>query len=114
MYSSLRTYEGEVKYQLAKKKGLSGDIRHLIGVKHGGLRLVPNQFPYDAFHDKSNMLLGGWSFWLFWFRLGRIYKHNNHAGHDQLLLNFRHKQSQPHVWHAQLLRLKGNRKDFKL
>lgn len=113
MHSSLRTYQGEVRYALAKKNGLSGDIKDLVGVKHGGLRLIPNEFEYDAFHDKSNMLLGGRSYWLWWWRLGRIYKKNQHAGHDQLLLNFRHSQSQPHIWHAHLLRFK-NRKDFKL
>lgn len=113
MHSSLRTYTGETTYAIAKKNGLCGDIKNLVGVKHGGLRLVPNEYPYDAFYDKCNMLLGGKSYWLWWWRLGRIYRKNRNAGHDQIILNFRHTQSQPHVYHAILVHFK-NRKDFKL
>ena len=113
MQPSLRTFESEVKYAIAKKKGLSVSIQQLTGVKHGGLRLVPNTYPYDAFHDKSSMLLGGKSFWLYWWRLGRLYKKNQHAGYDQLIFNFRHTQSQPTVHHAHLLRFK-DRRDFKI
>ncbi len=115
---SLRSTKTEQRYQRAKKKGTNKQIDQINGERFYTLKQLYNDFELDAFYQKTDMLLArrkgllGFIHW--WIMLGYIYYTNKHDGFDQLILNFKHTQSQPQVAHAHRSKFKPNRKDFTL
>lgn len=106
---SLRTQASEKAYRLAPKK----DISKLESKRLGELKLIPNQYPYDAFYSKNDMLVdGSGDFWDYWIELGRLYI-TNEIDYDQIIMNLPRRQSQPRVFHCHLVNFK-DREDFKL
>jgi hypothetical protein len=110
--SSLRSKEAEEAYKRVKESGTTGDIATIKAATIGGLKLLHNQYPYDAFHKDNDMIIGGENFYEFWTKLGALIAEGK-LPYDQLIWNFPQLQSQPHVQHAHLLRLK-DREDFRL
>ena len=117
MPPSLRTEKSEAKYQRAKLKGKSKDISNIKGERFEGMKLLYNDYPYDAFHDSSDMFLANkptrLSKWVWWFRLGRHYFSYRGDRWDQIILNYSNNQSQSHIAHGHPCKLRG-RKDFRL
>lgn len=115
---SLRTAKKERKYQKAIKAGTTVDISTLKGRPFYGTRVLWNDFELDAFHQKTDMLVAkGKTYfhkWAFMLRVSYIWIHNKHDGFDQILLNFKHTQSQPHIAHCHRCKLKERREDFSL
>lgn len=115
---SLRSTKTEQRYQHAKLKGVSKQIDQINGQRFYTLKQLYNDFELDAFYKRTDMLLArrkgllGFIHW--WAVLGYIYYTNKHDGFDQLILNFKHTQSQPQVFHAHRAKFKDKRKDFSL
>lgn len=114
---SLRSTKTERRYQRAKKLGLSKAIDTINGSRFYTLKKLYNDFELDLAHEKSDMLLArrkgllGFIHW--WVMLGYIYYTNKHDGFDQIILNFRHTQSQPQIAHCHRAKFKASRKDFQ-
>jgi hypothetical protein len=114
---SLRSTKTEKRYQKYRESGNAKDISKIKGEKLYGLKNLYNDFELDLVYEKSDMLMakrkGFLGFWEFWLKLGWVYYRNKHDGFDQLLLNFRHKQSQPQIAHVHRCKLYATRKEFK-
>lgn len=110
MNPSLRTAKSELAYKNAPKV----DIRTLKDSNVGGLSMLRNQFPYDAFYKNNEMLLDrSGNFWDYWIKLGTLIESGKLDNFDQILMNMPKRQSQPQVFHCHLVNFK-NREDFKL
>lgn len=114
---SLRTAKGEAKYQRAKNKGTK-DISTIKGERYDGMKLLYNDYPYNAVHEDSDMLLAdskSWfGKWVWWIKLGRHYFNYRGDEWHQIILNYRNSQSQPQIAHAHRAKFKASRKEFKL
>lgn len=115
---SLRSTKTEQRYQRAKKEGNTKPIDQINGERFYTLKQLYNDFELDMVYEKTDMLLarGKGLFWFihWWVMLGYIYYTNKNDGFDQLILNFKHTQSQPQIPHAHRTKFKGTRKDFSL
>lgn len=115
---SLRSSQTEQRYQHAKANKLTTQIDQINGERFYTLKQLYNDFELDLAYEKTDMLLarrkGLLAFMHWWMILGYIYYTNRHDGFDQLILNFKHTQSQPQIPHAHRAKFKPNRKDFKL
>ncbi len=123
MYNpTLRTEEDESIYQQAIADKTTEDIGKVnADAVIGGLKLVPNAFPYSMVAQKNKMLVGNKDFWDFWIKLGlEVLKAEEDpknstlaSDYDALWYNLPKRQSQPHVRHIHAIKLK-KREDFKL
>jgi len=110
MPPSLRTTKSEEPYSKAPKV----DITTLQAPQVRGLSILPNQFPYDAFYQKNDMLLDrSGNFWDYWIKIGQLIEDGKLDNYDQIIMNMPKRQSQPQVFHCHLVNFK-QRKDFVL
>lgn len=116
--NSLRSNETEAIYAEAKKYGETKDISKIKGERFYGMKKLYNDFELDARYEKSDMLMakhkGLLGFIAWWLKLGYIYYTNKTDGFDQILLNFRHTQSQPQISHCHRGRFYKSRAQNKL
>lgn len=114
---SLRSAKKERRYQRDKQKGLCKPIDQINGSRFYSLKQLYNDYELDMVYQKTDMLLArrkgllGFIHW--WVTLGYIYYTNKHDGFDQLILNFKHTQSQPQIAHAHRAKFYATREEFK-
>jgi hypothetical protein len=112
---SARTEESETRYQEAQSLGDTRDIADMEGVIINTLKISENDFAYDIMHARSDMIIDqSGNFWDYWIKLGELVSSGELNQYDQLVHNFPRLQSQPHVYHSHLLKMKQKREDFKL
>lgn len=111
--NTLRSAKTQAIYQQAIANGMVSDIAKLKGSSIGGLKILQNAFPMDIVYNVNDMLVDkSGNFWEFWILLGKLI-YEEQLPHDQLIMNMKHKQSQPHVAHVHLVSFK-DRKDYTL
>lgn len=116
---SLRTAKGELRYKdavrndIAKLEGTELESKALEGFTP--LKLLPNEYPYDAFHKQNDMLVDTvGDFKSFWYKLGLMIEAGELDEYDQILINAPRRQSQKHVAHVHLLKFKDKREENRL
>jgi hypothetical protein len=116
--NSLRSNANERRYADYKKLGQTKDISKIKGEPFYGMRQLYNDFELDARYETSDMLLakhkGLMGFIGWWTKLGYVYYTNKHEGFDQIILNFKHSQSQPQIAHCHRCRFYKTRKENRL
>jgi len=110
--TSLRSAAGQLAYSKMQKNDISKEKYQTIG----GLKMMPNAGPYDAFYKENDMLLETEQngFWDYWLKLGRLYDEGKLAGWHQIIINLPERQSQPETQHCQLVKFKDSREEFEL
>ena len=114
MNPTLRTAKQEKRYQKDIQDGNIGDISELPAPRIGGLKIIENQYPYDAFYAHNDMLIARETgFWNFWVKLGQLIENGELDSYAQVIYNLPKHQSQPQIPHAHIVKFK-NREDFEL
>ena len=115
MNPSLRTEESERNYLQASQDGYNVDISQLPASTFRQMKLLPNQFAYNAFHRENDMLLGlpEDNFMSWWIKVGMALEEGALPYH-QFIYNIGDKQSQPQVPHGHVVNFYKSRKDNRL